>query len=80
MAEENDPRPLGSAQFGDRCPSLVVVVVDSWIGELRCGTPGGQVKETVKISWNVFVCRLCAGETQEEHFLKLYMQSTNLAV
>ena len=41
---------LGSAEFGDRCSSLVVVVVDSWLGELSCGTLGGQVKETVKFA------------------------------
>ena len=37
----------GSVEFGDRCSSLVVVVVDSWLGELSCGTLGEQVKETV---------------------------------
>ena len=38
---------LGSAELGDRCPSLVV---DSWLGELSCGTPGRHVKETVKFA------------------------------
>ena len=41
---------LGSAGFGDRCSTLVVVAVDSWLGELSCGTPGGQVKEIVKVA------------------------------
>ena len=55
MAQENDPRQtdifyhhgsvaLGLRNVGDRCSSLVVVVVDRWLGKLRCGHTWWTVK------------------------------------
>ena len=51
---------LGSADFGDRCSSLVAMVVDSWLGRRLVDRD---------VCWNESVCRIAVsgcGETQEE--------------
>ena len=70
----------GSAEFGDRCSSLVVVVVDSWLGELSCGTLGGQVKETVKFAGTLLFVECALVKRRRSACLTLCTKSTNLAV
>ena len=57
---------LGIAEVGDCCSSLVVVVVDSWLGELSCGNSWWAVKFA---GTRLFV--ECAGETREKHLFEV---------
>ena len=69
---------LGGAGFGDRCLSLVVVV-DSWLGELSRGTLGGQVKETVKFAGTCLFVESARVKRLRSTCLK-FAKYTNLAV
>ena len=65
---------FGSAELGDRCSSLVVVV-DSWLGELGCE----DTWWTVKFSGTCSFVESARVTRRRSNCLKLYTKSTNLA-
>ena len=64
---------LGSVELGDRCSSLVVVVVDSWLGELSCG----DTWWTVKFAGTCLVVE--SARVKRRRSVRLKLKSTNLA-
>ena len=48
------------------------------LGELRRATLGGQTQEIVKFAETQFVCRVCAGETQERRLSEIVHETQEL--
>ena len=46
---------------------LLLCAEELGVGELSCGDAWLTGEGDCEVCWNTFVCRVCAGETQEEH-------------